>query len=112
MGEGRLPHTQLLGKEHPLRTCPNGKCRAIHEDHVGQCPTCGAPMNRAPDVVMDPNTHLYGLRANAGQQSYGGMSGMERRGDEPYYPDTRAVMETAREVLGDLMGVSGDDSDV
>ena len=94
------------------RSCPNGKCRAIHEDHVGQCPNCGAPMSRTPDVVMDVNTHLYQLRSNAGMSSYGGQAGRERRGDEPNYPDTQRVMETAREVVAGLMGVPDGDPQV
>jgi hypothetical protein len=87
-----------------MRTCPNGKCRKIHDDAVGQCPGCGAPMSRTPDAVMDVNTHLYGLRANAGTANYAGGGGRERRGDEPMYPDTLKVMDTARDVVAELMG--------
>lgn len=95
-----------------MRTCPNGKCRRQHEDHVGQCPDCGSPMNRTPDVVMDVNTHLFSMRMNAGQAHYGGGPGRVPS-SEPFYPDTRAVMETARDVVADLMGEMPDgDPDV
>ena len=88
-----------------MRTCPNGKCRKLHQDDVNQCPDCGAPMSREPDVVMDVNTHLYGLRANAGVPFYSGMGGVVRAGPEPFYDDTRKVMDTARDVVAELMGV-------
>ena len=87
-----------------MRTCPNGKCRKIHDDSVGQCPDCGAPMNRAPDVVMDVNTHLYGMRANAGTAHYAGGEGRLRSGDEPTYADTLKVKEVALELVAELMG--------
>lgn len=89
-----------------MRVCPNSRCKLIHDDEVGQCPGCGANMSRSPDraAVMDPNAHLFSLRANAGIPSVQGQAGQMRQGAEPVYQDTRAIAEAAREiVLADLL---------
>ena len=89
-----------------MRTCPNARCRLIHDDHIGQCPGCGANMSRSPDKVeMDVNTHLFGLRANAGIVQVQGQAGQMRQGVEPNYPNSREIADAAREiVLSDLLG--------
>lgn len=92
-----------------LRTCPNGKCKHIWPDEVGQCTNCGAPMSRTPDAPPDVNAHLYGMRANAGTPNYSGGQGKLRPGSEPVYADTRAVADVAREiVLQEMMGGEND----
>lgn len=87
-----------------MRTCPNNRCRLQNEDSVNQCPGCGAPMNRAPDVPADPNAHLYALRANAGMTRNSGEGGGVRRGSEPMYADTIAVKAVALELITAMGG--------
>ena len=61
-------------------------------------------MSRTPDAVMDVNTHLYGMRANAGVAHYAGGEGRVRPGDEPVYADTLKVKEVALDIVAELMG--------
>lgn len=87
-----------------MRTCPNLRCRMLHDDSVNQCPECGAPMAREADKPQDPNAHLAWLKANAGMKSPVGAGGGVRSGSEPNYADTAAVKEVALQVLGGMNG--------
>lgn len=90
-----------------MRTCPNGACRLIHEDSVGQCPECGASMARKPDEPRDPNMALYAARDRAMREA-----ALERRlasrmsagrGDEIDLGASPEVIDAGRDLAEDAL---------
>lgn len=94
-----------------MRTCPNSRCRLVHDDSVGMCPECGAPMGRTPDLAHDPNMALYAQRDVAMREAAleRRLSSRRSRGAGAEF-DTGApapVLEDAREIGDAILGLYG-----